>query len=174
MHGRVKFAAVIALLPLLAYPASAHAAVKSTKVTVTGTHSETLTVSKTAIKGGTAIRITGSRFDETVGIYLAFCVLPKKGDLPTPCGGGINKDGIGDASYWISSNPPPYGIGVAQEYLPGGRFSYVMHLPSMIGKINCLKTRCAITVRADHTRDNDRSYDLFVPINFLPLTSKIK
>lgn len=37
--------------------------------------------------------------------------------------GGVNKAGIGDASFWISSNPPPYGVGLAEEFLPGGRFT---------------------------------------------------
>ena len=146
----------------------------STKVTLKGNHGEILQVSSTTIKAGTVITVSGTNFDETVGIYLAFCLLPKQGELPTPCGGGMNKEGIGDASYWISSNPPPYGLGLADEYLAGGRFSYKMYLPSKIGKFNCAKVKCAIAVRADHTRNNDRSYDMFVPIKFIKVKSTTK
>lgn len=166
MQIRVKIALFIALAALQVSPALAADTTQSNKISKTGLHGEILTVSQTLLTSGTAIRVTGSRFDETVGIYLAFCLLPKKGELPTPCGGGINKEGIGDASYWISSNPPPYGIGLAQEFLPGGRFSYVMHVSSKIGRFDCQKIRCAITVRADHIRDTERGYDIFVPIKF--------
>lgn len=168
MHKRINFTLLLTLSSLLMSPAIAQGATKSSKLSITGSHGEILTVSRTLVATGSAIRVTGSRFDETVGIYLAFCVVPKKGAAPTPCGGGINKEGISDASHWISSNPPRYGIGTAQEYLPGGRFSYVMHISSKIGKVDCRKVRCAITVRADHTRDTDRGYDIFVPIKFKP------
>lgn len=168
MRRRVSFTLLLTLAALLLSPAIAQGVPKSTKISITGSHGEILTVSKTLIASGSAIRVTGSRFDETVGIYLAFCVVPKRGEVPTPCGGGINQEGIGDASHWISSNPPSYGIGTAREYLPGGRFSYVMHISSKFGKVDCRKVRCAITVRADHTRNTDRGYDIFVPIKFKP------
>ena len=120
--------------------------------------------SATSVKSGSTVVVTGSHFDESVGIYLGYCVVPKKGNPPTPCGGGINKAGVGDASFWISSNPPPYGIGLAQEFLPGGRFKESIKISRMIGKFDCAKIKCAITVRADHLRSEDRSYDLFIPI----------
>ena len=132
--------------------------------TITGSQGQVLSVSKTTAKSGSMISVTGNRFDETVGIYLALCVVPKKGLLPTPCGGGVNKAGLGEASFWISSNPPPYAVGLTQEYLPGGRFSQKVQVSKMIGKFDCTKVKCAITVRADHLRGVDRSYDMFIPI----------
>jgi hypothetical protein len=132
--------------------------------TITGSQGQALSVSKTTAKSGSLISVTGKRFDETVGIYLAFCVVPKKGQLPSPCGGGVNKAGIGEASFWISSNPPPYAVGLTQEYLPGGRFTQKVQVSKMIGNFDCTKVKCAITVRADHLRGADRSYDLFIPI----------
>jgi len=36
----------------------------------------------------------------------------------------------------------------------------------MIGKLDCRKISCAIYVRADHTRSDDRSFDLKVPVKF--------
>jgi hypothetical protein len=129
-----------------------------------GAQGQLLTVSATTAKSGSMITVTGNRFDETVGIYLAFCVIPKKGAAPTPCGGGVNKAGTGEASFWISSNPPPYAVGLTEEFLPGGRFTQKVQVSRKIGKFDCTKVRCAITVRADHLRGNDRSYDMFIPV----------
>lgn len=72
-----------------------------------GSQGQALSVDKTVVRAGTMVTVTGKGFDETVGIYLAFCVMPAKGKAPTPCGGGVNKAGMGEASYWISSNPHP-------------------------------------------------------------------
>jgi len=132
--------------------------------TVKGAQGQTLSVSATTAKRGAMIQVTGNRFDETVGIYLAFCVVPKKGQPPTPCGGGVNKAGLGGASFWISSNPPPYAIGLTEEFLPAGRFTQKVAVSKKIGKFDCTKVKCAITVRADHLRSADRSYDMFIPI----------
>jgi hypothetical protein len=93
-------------------------------------------------------------------------VIPKTGLAPTPCGGGVNKAGVGEGSFWISSNPPPYGVGLADPFKPGGRFSYKIRVSKKIGKFDCKKVKCAITVRADHLRSEDRSYDLYLPITF--------
>lgn len=118
-------------------------------------------------KNGLAqIIITGKGFDETVGIYLAYCLMPKAGMAPTPCGGGVNKSGIGGASYWISSNAPPYAANLAEPFRAGGRFSKNVEVSDRIGKIDCRKSKCALTVRSDHLREGDRSRDLFIPVTF--------
>ena len=144
----------------------------SPALAVLGSHGETLKVSKTTgIKSGDSLTVTGQHYDETIGIYVAFCKVVPQGQLPTPCGGGADKSGGTGASEWISSNPPSYGIGLAKPYLPGGRFSVKVKVSPMIsvpnGKsIDCRKTACAIYTRADHTRGDDRSYDLAVPLSF--------
>lgn len=143
---------------LLASPAHA------SPIIAQGSHGEKISVPSRTIKAGSEITVTGSRFDESVGIYLAFCVIPQQGKVPTPCGGGVNKSGIGDASYWISSNPPPYGKGLAIPYQPGGRFTQKLLISRSIGKFDCRKVKCAVTVRADHLMSEDRSYDIFIPI----------
>jgi hypothetical protein len=150
-------ATLIAVLCSVSIPAASAASIKGAK-------GQVLTVSATTAKSGAMVTVTGNRFDETVGIYLAFCVIPKKGAAPTPCGGGVNKAGTGEASFWISSNPPPYAVGLTQEFLPGGRFTQKVQVSRKIGKFDCTKVRCAITVRADHLRGNDRSYDMFIPV----------
>jgi len=136
----------------------------SSAASINGSQGQVLSVSKTTVKSGSVVTVKGDFFDETVGIYLAFCVIPAKGKAPTPCGGGINKAGLSEASFWISSNPPPYAIGLTEEFLPGGRFTQKVKISKKIGKFDCTKVKCAITVRADHLRSNDRSSDLFIPI----------
>lgn len=152
-----KLLALVLAIALLAMPAAQAVSVK-------GSQGQQLTVSATTAKNGSMITVRGNRFDETVGIYLAFCVVPKKGELPTPCGGGVNKAGTGESSFWISSNPPPYAVGLTDEFSPGGRFTHKVKISKKIGKFDCTKVKCAITVRADHLRGNDRSYDMFVPV----------
>ena len=139
---------------------------------VTGSHGETLKASKvTGIKSGETIVVSGQHYDETIGIYVAMCKVVPQGKLPSPCGGGADKTGVAGASEWISSNPPSYGVGLAKPYLPGGRFSVKVKVSPIIavpkGKaIDCRKVACAIYTRADHTRGDDRSYDLALPITF--------
>ena len=152
-----KLLALVLIFSISSMPISSAASVK-------GSQGQVLSVSKTTVKSGSVVTVKGNYFDETVGIYLAFCVIPAKGKAPTPCGGGINKAGLGEASFWISSNPPPYAIGLTEEFLPGGRFTQKVKISKKIGKFDCTKVKCAITVRADHLRGNDRSSDLFIPI----------
>lgn len=135
-------------------------------VTGKNINGSSISIEKRVYTKPTMVTVTGRGFDETVGIYLALCVVPKKGERPTPCGGGVNKNGMGESSYWISSNPPPYGQALAIEYLPGGRFSQKVFISQRIGKFDCKKVKCAITVRADHMRESDRSRDIFIPIQF--------
>jgi hypothetical protein len=152
-----KLWALVLVITISSIPVSAATSIK-------GSQGQVMSVSKTTVKSGSVVTVRGNFFDETVGIYLAFCVIPAKGKAPTPCGGGINKAGLSEASFWISSNPPPYAIGLTEEFLPGGRFTQKVKISKKIGKFDCTKVKCAITVRADHLRSNDRSSDLFIPI----------
>jgi hypothetical protein len=152
-----KLWALVLVISISSMPVSAATSIK-------GSQGQVMSVSKTTVKSGSVVTVRGNFFDETVGIYLAFCVMPAKGKAPTPCGGGVNKAGLSEASFWISSNPPPYAIGLTEEFLPGGRFTQKVKISKKIGKFDCTKVKCAITVRADHLRSNDRSSDLFIPI----------
>lgn len=150
---------VLAIALGLATPAVADAAVTSK-----GSNGATISITQSSFTKSTKVIVTGKGFDETVGIYLAYCVIPNNGGAPTPCGGGVNKSGTGDASYWISSNPPPYGVGLAIPFSPGGRFSEKVAISRTIGKFDCRKVKCAIAVRSDHLHEGDRSHDIFIPI----------
>lgn len=156
---KILLALMVISLPL-AMISPAHAGPQVVK----GSGGQRLSASATTIKSGAMVTVIGNNFDESVGIYLSFCVVPKTGKTPTPCGGGVNKTGTGEASFWISSNPPPYGVGLAEEFAPGGRFVKKIKISRIIGGFDCKKVKCAITVRADHLRSNDRSFDLFIPI----------
>jgi hypothetical protein len=138
---------------------------------VVGTQGEILNVSQSKnIASGEKLVVTGKHYDETIGIYVAMCVVVPSGQLPTPCGGGADMTGSTGASSWISSNPPTYGVGLAKPYLPGGRFRVVLKVSPIIHDMNkiidCRKVACAIYTRADHTRGDDRSVDLYVPLQF--------
>jgi hypothetical protein len=150
----------------------ASAPVAHATVSQQGNSSQSISIKSATIAKKSTVTVIGRNFDETVGIYLAYCVVPKSGKAPTPCGGGINKDGVGNSSLWISSNAPPYADGLAEPFLPGGRFTKQVLVSKKIGAFDCTKVKCAITVRADHLREGDRTHDLFIPITFKNQTSK--
>lgn len=132
------------------------------------TVSPRLSVSKvTGISiSGDTVRVSGSGFDTTKGIYVAFCVKPPAGQAPSPCGGGADTDGDSGSSEWISSNPPPYGKSLAKPYGSGGTFTVSIKVSPKIGSVDCRVSTCVIATRADHTRSSDRSQDVFIPISF--------
>jgi hypothetical protein len=139
------------------------------KTSVSGSFGQSISVTKSTLavsKKTQTVTVTGKGFDETIGIYLAYCVVPKPGAAPTPCGGGANQAGIAGSSIWISSNAPPYADGLAIAFKGGGRFSEKLSITKMISKFDCTKVKCAITVRSDHLHQGDRTNDLFIPITF--------
>ena len=146
---------------ILSFPLHAYAA-----TSISGPQGQTLTVATAQFKSDSKVTVVGKGFDETIGIYLAYCVLPKKGQAPTPCGGGADIQGVKEASFWISSNPPAYGVGLAIPFQAGGRFKEQLAVTKKIGKFDCTKVKCAITVRSDHLHEGDRTHDLFIPITF--------
>jgi len=165
MHLRIVVIAVAMVMAGFAAPAQA---VVPAKASAKGTSGQVLTVSQ--VRGlnpsGQVITVTGRGFNPRIGIYVALCPTPRKGQRPGPCGGGVNIDGTAQASAWISSNPPPYGRTLAKPFRKGGRFTARISVASHIGDIDCRVTSCAVVTRADHLRINDRSADVAVPVNF--------
>jgi hypothetical protein len=133
-----------------------------------GSKGQTLTVTPTGGLSalGQTVKVRGRGFSELVGIYVGLCVMPRAGTKPTPCGGGVDQDGSSQASAWISSNPPPYGANLAVPYKRGGKFSVRIKVSPRIGAYDCRVVRCAVVARADHTRANDRAWDVAVPVTF--------
>lgn len=117
---------------------------------------------------GQAVTVSGSGYDTTKGIYVALCVVTPRGTLPSPCGGGIDREGDGGASVWISDNPPSYATGLTKSYGPGGSFTVAIRVGPMINAVtDCRVVRCAIVTKNDHTINDDRSQDLLIPVTFL-------
>ena len=144
--------------------------VKTKNVTVRGPQGQLVTASQTLLSvKGSWVRIVGKNFDERLGIYVALCLKPAKADVkkwPHECGGGVNKLGSSVASRWISSNPPSYGVGVAQPFGFGGTFTTRLKVGAAIGKHDCRKTQCYLVTMADHVSLSDRSADVFIPVKF--------
>jgi hypothetical protein len=166
MRGTSKASVAITATLLFSALAISPAAAKNS---ASGLSGQSISITSANLKisnKAQTVTVIGKGFDETIGLYLAFCVLPKSGAAPTPCGGGANKEGIGASSTWISSNAPPYGAGLAIPFKGGGRFNEKLSLTKMIGKFDCTKVKCAITVRSDHLHEGDRTNDLFIPITF--------
>jgi len=125
-----------------------------------------LQVSATSnLKSGQQVTVKGKGFDVNKGIYIAFCVAPKPGQAPTPCGGAPGSQTASSAE-WIASNPPPYGKGMTKPFGKGGSFTVPIRVSTMIGEIDCRVTQCGIAARADHRRSSDRSQDVFIPVSF--------
>ena len=116
---------------------------------------------------GDVVRVRGSGFDTRIGIYVALCVLDGEEGPPSPCGGGADVEGTGGASIWISDSPPPYGVGLALPYGPGGTFDVELAVSAHIGDVDCRERACGVVTRADHLRRADRSQDAAVPVAFL-------
>lgn len=151
-------------LALLAAPAAADGRERS--ATRDGM---TLTVSP-AVEldpAGQKVRVRGSGYDTGKGIYVAFCVDNGPGRQPTPCGGGQDRNGTSGNSVWVSSFPPYYGTGLAQPYGEGGSFDVEISVAAQLNEeVDCRTARCAVVTRTDHTRSDDRSMDVVVPVSF--------
>ncbi|RUL92251.1 hypothetical protein [Verrucosispora sp. FIM060022] len=165
MPARLAAALVSAMLlalGALATPAYANTVGK-------GPNGQRLSVSKTTgiPLGGTTVTVTGSGYDTTKGIYVAYCVDNGAGVAPSPCGGGVDTTGSTGASHWISSNPPSYAEGLTVPYGAGGSFTVQLKITSKIGDVDCTTRRCVVASRNDHTRASDRSQDVKVPVTFV-------
>ncbi|WP_319637749.1 MULTISPECIES: hypothetical protein [Streptomyces] len=137
--------------------------------TVTGPEGQKLTVTpvNNLATEGQKLKITGSGYDETKGIYVALCVDNGKGELPTPCIGGVDMTGGSHTSAWISSDPPDYGEELAIPYGTGGTFEVELTVDAKDEYTDCFKATCVLATRADHTRSGDRSQDVKVPVSFV-------
>lgn len=134
-----------------------------------------LTVSKTSglDPDGETVTVTGSGYDTAKGIYVALCDTANASSsaAPGPCIGGVDMEGEGGSSAWVSSNPPPYGEGLATPYTGGGTdggFTVELSVKAKDDNTDCTTaaTECAVVTRNDHTRSSDRGQDEFVPVTF--------
>ncbi|HUR77662.1 MAG TPA: hypothetical protein VMZ22_06930 [Acidimicrobiales bacterium] len=175
---RVALAALLVALgvlgPAVARAAEDPATAPSTTTTGDGRTTtdgrRTLTVSKARDLESAAQSITvdGAGYDNTKGIYVAFCVIPASPQQsPGPCGGGQDRTGQNGGAVWVSSNPPLYARGLTTPYGKGGTFRVSINVQAQLNEnTDCRVVRCAVTTRNDHTRSSDRSQDILVPVYF--------
>ncbi|MEO0024139.1 MAG: hypothetical protein RL196_580 [Actinomycetota bacterium] len=145
-------------------PANAATASKGSAITAKGPKGQTLRVAVTKnIKDGTAVSVVGKGYDVNTGIYLTYCVVPKKGKRPEICG-PFDVTGQSNDSYWISNNPPIYAALFVDHFGPKGTFKLSIKVKRFIDSYDCKKVQCAVLTRADHTASGNRSADLIVPV----------
>ncbi|WP_231640813.1 cell wall protein [Nocardiopsis sp. NRRL B-16309] len=172
-------AAVVGQVPVtFAAPAAAPRAQPQSQApaAVPATRAEPeLSVSKTTglDPEGETVTVTGSGYDTSKGIYVALCDTSRASatQAPSPCIGGADMEGTSGSSVWVSSNPPPYGEGLAQPYTGSGTsggFSVQLRVRADDANTDCTAagTECAVVSRNDHTRSSDRGQDVFVPVTF--------
>ena len=139
--------------------------------TRTGPTGQTLTVSPAVglDPAGSTVRVQGSGFDTSMGVYLAVCVDNGPDVAPGPCIGGVAMEGGGGASYWISSNPPSYAVGLTTPYGEGGTFDKQLNVAAGDEFIDCFdgETTCVVATRADHLNTANRTADVKVPVSFV-------
>ncbi|WP_214111228.1 LPXTG cell wall anchor domain-containing protein [Acrocarpospora catenulata] len=172
---RTKRAVCTVLLAMIMALASAVLASAAwADVSATGPEGQRLTAAKAAIDpGGEQIRLTGTGYDLGKGIYVAVCVDRGAGQAAGPCVGGVDMEGSGGSSKWISSNPPAYGQGLATPYTDegNGKGGFDITL-SVVPKddigTDCTAAgvTCVIYTRADHTRSADRTQDVKIPVTW--------
>lgn len=153
---------IFVLLAAVTLPAQA----KSTSRTVKGPTGQLLTVSATTVKDRQTVIVTGKKYNQKLGIYLAFCVVNAKGVTPSPCGGGVNASGVSQSSIWISSNPPAYGKSLAVPFSKGGGFKQKVVVSRYINDFDCAVVKCAVVTRSDHINSTNRKADVIVPMKF--------
>jgi len=140
----------------------------STAVSAKGPTGQVLTVSKAKNlpkDKSTKLTVTGKGYNEKVGIYATFCVMPAKGKKPELCG-PFDITGQNSQAVWISSNPPAYALLLVTRYDKGGKFKVNVSVSSKIDDYDCTKIKCAIVTRADHTNAANRKADVIIPVTF--------
>jgi hypothetical protein len=72
-------------------------------------------------------------------------------------------------SFWISSNPPSYAVGLTTPFTADGAFDLTLSLSSGDESVDCLdpQVRCVVATRADHTNPGVHSADVTVPVSFV-------
>lgn len=123
---------------------------------------------------GATVTVTGTGYDvagfdlATEGMYLALCV--DKGPLtaPSPCVGGVDINGSGGASRWLTNNPYPGtpAVSIAAD----GSFSTTLTLTATDANVDCgdlpVGQSCKVVTRMDHRASGDRSQDVKVAVDF--------
>jgi hypothetical protein len=155
-------------VPSTTVPPAAAPATTAPTTSVGRGASPRLEVSQTTDLDPAGVRVTvrGSGYDPTKGVYVGVCTRAAPSATEATCIGGVDMGGDSPSLAWVSSNPPPYAVGLTQPYEAGGSFVVTLLVVARSGPIDCRAVRCGIITRNDHLRYSDRSQDVFVPISF--------
>ncbi|MFK0121501.1 YncE family protein [Streptomyces sp. NPDC090994] len=155
-------------LVLASVVAGSAAQAADTPRTGIGEDGQKLTVSASAglDPAGETVRVTGSGYDTTKGIYVALCKDNGDNRVPSPCLGGADVTGGGSASRWIVPADDPYAGDLAQPWGAGGTFDVDLELTARDSGLDCLQVACSVVTRVDHRASGDRSQDVRVPVAF--------
>lgn len=153
----------IAVLLLLALAAPA-GAVTWTSAKGVGKH-VLYASAASGLTDGQEVTVKGRGYSTKVGIYVTFCVIPAKGQVPSACG-PFDITGQSNDSVWVSSNPPVYAALLVKPFSKKGSFQVKIRVHRMIGNFDCKVVKCAILTRADHTKTSYRKADVFIPATF--------
>lgn len=170
-HGRriTGLAACLMAAGTLIAPASVGADPTASRTRM-GPEGQTLTVTPAdgLDPAGSTLRVTGTGFDTSIGVYLALCVDNGPELAPGPCFGGAAMDGGGGGSYWISSNPPSYAVGLTDPFQHDGSFEFDLNVVSKDENTDCFDpdVTCVVATRADHLNSALRNADVKVPVSF--------
>ncbi|CCK26319.1 hypothetical protein BN159_1940 [Streptomyces davaonensis JCM 4913] len=171
MHLR-RPAAFVGAAALVAASAAAGSTARAadTPRTALGKDGQKLTVSASADldPDGETLRVTGSGYDDTKGIYVAVCKDNGDNRIPTPCLGGADQGGGSGASKWIiPRDASDEGAGtVAERWGEGGTFDVELDVKAADGGLDCFEVACSVVTRVDHNAAGDRSQDVRIPIAF--------
>lgn len=129
-----------------------------------------------ALRSGEELIVRGSGFDPAIGIYVAICAIPSApGEKPSPCLGGIPEGAMegesppadeAASSFWVT-NDWAWRAFANGSYGEDGSFEVALLVPEAAHDgLDCAKSVCAITTRADHTASSDRVQDMQLPVAF--------
>ncbi|MFF3844381.1 immunoglobulin I-set domain protein [Streptomyces sp. NPDC002328] len=169
MHLR-RLAALLGAAALMTASVAAGPAAQAadTPKTALGKDGQKLTVSATANldPAGETLRVTGAGYDTSKAVYVAVCRDNGDGKLPTPCIGGVNLEGHGNASHWIVPVGDVYDGPLTLNWGAGGTFDVEIKVPAKDANIDCLRYACSVVTRVDHRNSGDRSQDVRVPVTW--------
>lgn len=130
------------------------------------------------LRPGDEIVVLGSGYDAGIGIYVSICLVPSvPGEKPSPCLGGVPEGAMeGEAgggeeaatSAWITDDWAWRAFASKSYDDPAeGAFEVRMLVPPASQEgLDCTKSLCAVTTRADHTASSDRVQDMQLPVAF--------
>lgn len=132
------------------------------------------------LQPGDELVVRGSGYDPAIGIYVSICLVPSvPGEKPSPCLGGI-PDGAMESeesvpagsepqsSFWITDDWT-WRAFASRGYDDDGSFEVRLLVPEAAQEgLDCAKSVCAVTTRADHTASGDRVQDMQLPVAFAP------